>query len=574
STTVKTTPIRNYTGSIDAFVIKMNTAGTGQVWGTYVGGTFLETGSAIALDSSNAAYITGAATSPDFPILNGATGHSGGRDVYVTKVNSAGTALEYSTLIGGSLDEDGYGIAVQGRSAYVVGYTNSTNFPRFGATQTVKGTELDAFLLKLTPGGRALVYSTFLGGSVRDQAQGVGVDSEGAAYVAGTTELQDSNVPVENTFPRVAPFDNTFSGSSDGFVTKFGPYAGGVKAAALANPNGIAIANLGDNQWIERSGAFASTPGIFQAANGDVYVAARAINNSLWSNVFRAATQAWDSWRYLGQEGLQGKPSVSASTLNNTLTVYMVVRDATSNYYLVSLNANGEKTGEQNLQAAYMSTDPVTAACPDGNVYVVGKDWWNGLWSRRINPNTGLGPWIFGGGIVQGRVDISCGSDSIVYVMARDWGGNTPVVNAPPNSPSYLGGTWLARIQGESFLPWIFTQGLIDQDPRILRTGTGNFYIVVSNAGGLYYNRIQEGVNTLQFNPWVNTGFVVADYAAAASGGDLFLVGRQELVNKTVYVGHETARGLATANSSGWGWARSSPDLGGRTISPLEAAPR
>jgi hypothetical protein len=242
-----------------------------------------------------------------------------------------------------------------------------------------------------------------------------------------------------------------------------------------------------------------------------------------------------------------------------------------NNYYLVSLDANGNKTGQNDLQAANFATDPVTTACPDGNVYVVGKDRWNGLWSRRINPNTGLGPWVFGGGLVQGRVDIACGTDNIVYIMARDWGAATPVVDAPP-TPSYFGSTWLARVQLDAFLPWLLTGGSIDQDPRILRSGTGSFYIVVANAGGLYYNRIQEGGNSLQFDPWVNTGFVVADYGAAASGGDLFLVGRQD--NKTVFVGHETARGLSPANSSGWGWARSSPDLGGRTISPLEAAPR
>lgn len=570
STLVKTTPIRNYAASTDAFAIKMNTAGTGQVWGTYLGGTFIDIGNAIDLDSSNAAYITGSASSPDFPVLNGATGNSGGRDVFVAKINSAGNAFEYSTLFGGSDDDNGQAIVVQGRSAYVAGYTQSTNFPRFGASQTVKGPNLDAFLFKVTPGGRALVYSTFLGGSINDQAFGVGVDSTGAAYLAGITKLP-GQTPIDNTFPVVVPFDGTFSGVADGFVTKYQPYNGGVKAAALISPNGIAIANLGDNRWIESPAAFDNIPGIFQAPNGDVYVAARSVFNTLYSNVFRAATQTWGSWTWLDQANLQGKPSVSASTLNNTLTVYVVVRDVSNNYYLVSLDANGNKTGQNNLQAANFATDPVTTACPDGNVYVVGKDRWNGLWSRRINPNTGLGPWVFGGGLVQGRVDVACGSDNIVYIMARDWGAQTPIVDAPP-TPSYFGSTWLARVSQDAFLPWLLTGGSIDQDPRILRSGTGSFYIVVSNAGGLYYNRIQEGGNSLQFDPWVNTGFVVADYSAAASGGDLYLVGR--LNDKTVYVGHETARGLSPANSANWGWARSSPDLGGRTISPLEAAPR
>ena len=109
-------------------------------------------------------------------------------DAFVSKYNPAGSALVYSTFLGGSDIDQGTAIAVDGQgAAYVAGNTNSSNFPTVGPVQSAKGNEPDAFVLKIDPPGGALVYSTYLGGSGADGANGIAVDRTGSAHVVGTT---------------------------------------------------------------------------------------------------------------------------------------------------------------------------------------------------------------------------------------------------------------------------------------------------------------------------------------------------------------------------------------------------
>src|SRR2546423_4593230 len=129
----------------------------------------------VAIDAAGNAYVTGITSSPDFPTTTGAfdTAINGGADAFVTKLNPAGSALEYSTYLGGSGSNAGLGIAVDTfGSAYVTGLTNSINFPTTpGAYDTVGGGSdvEDAFVTKLNPAGSSLVYSTYLGGPNTDR---------------------------------------------------------------------------------------------------------------------------------------------------------------------------------------------------------------------------------------------------------------------------------------------------------------------------------------------------------------------------------------------------------------------
>src|SRR5260370_4453309 len=118
---------------------------------------------------------------------------SGGNyDAFVTKINAAGSALVYSTYLGGSGQDGGIGIAVDGAgSAYVVGYTYSTGFPTMNPLEAANGGYIDAFVAKINPSGSALVYSTYLGGSGEDFGHGIAVDSSGNAYVTGLTDSTD-----------------------------------------------------------------------------------------------------------------------------------------------------------------------------------------------------------------------------------------------------------------------------------------------------------------------------------------------------------------------------------------------
>jgi hypothetical protein len=164
---------RRMEAGADVFVTKLNATGTALVYSTYIGGSDDEVGYAIAVDGSGNAYVTGWTSSTDYDVTPGAfqTTYGGGWDVFVTKLNETGTALVYSTYIGGSGDDMGYGIAVDGSgNAYVTGYTSSTDYDVTpGAFQTTNGGGLaDVFVTKLNATGTALVYSTYIGGSGDD----------------------------------------------------------------------------------------------------------------------------------------------------------------------------------------------------------------------------------------------------------------------------------------------------------------------------------------------------------------------------------------------------------------------
>jgi hypothetical protein len=203
----------------DAFVTKLNPAGSALVYSTYLGGASTDQGSGIAVDGAGNAYVTGFTFSADFPTTPGAfdtTFNPGTFDAFVTKLNPAGSALVYSTYLGGASTDQGFGIAVDGAgNAYVTGLTVSADFPTTpGAFDTTFNGGGDAFMTKLNPAGSALVYSTYLGGASNDQGSGIAVDGAGNAYVTGSTFSAD--------FPTTpGAFDTTFNGSIDAFVTKF-----------------------------------------------------------------------------------------------------------------------------------------------------------------------------------------------------------------------------------------------------------------------------------------------------------------------------------------------------------------
>ena len=248
----------------NAFVTKFNAAGSALVYSTYLGGSGGEDfASGIAVDSSGNAYVTGGTSSTDFPTVNPFQATCGGGCAFVTKFNAAGSALVYSTFLGGSV---GRGIAVDSSgNAYVAGAAGSTNFPVVNAFQARCGGSCNgnAFVTKFNTSGSALVYSTYLGGSGDDSALGIAVDSSGNAYVAGAAG--STNFPVVNAI------QSTSGGPSDGFVAKIstpvtlsppGPFAPEV-VGTTSSAQAVSLTNT--------SGASLNISGI--AANGDFAVA-------------------------------------------------------------------------------------------------------------------------------------------------------------------------------------------------------------------------------------------------------------------------------------------------------------
>src|SRR5438132_321287 len=148
---------------------------------TYLGGSGNDRGFGIALDSSGSIYVTGVSQSTDFPTTSTAwqTMNHGQGDAFVSKLNSTGAALTYSTFLGGSGLDQGSAIAVDASgNAFVTGFTQSSDFPTAEALQAILGVKggsscgttlcADAFVSQLNPSGSALVYSTYLGGSKAD----------------------------------------------------------------------------------------------------------------------------------------------------------------------------------------------------------------------------------------------------------------------------------------------------------------------------------------------------------------------------------------------------------------------
>ena len=256
-------------GRFDAFVAKLDGSGNTLLYNTYLGGRGLEWGRGIAVDPDGDAYITGYTSSVNFPLQNAyqATYGGGTNDVLVAKLNSSGNTLLYSTYLGGSLDDSGWGIAVDGSgNVHIGGKTKSTDFPIQNAYQTGYGGGIsDAFVTKFNSSGNTLLYSTFLGGGGDDQCSDIAVDNIANAHVAGFTNSAD--------FPTQNPYQATYGGGTDdAFVTElknagnalaYSTYLGG---SALDYAYGVVVDNNG----------YAYVAGYTQSANFPTYNAYQA----------------------------------------------------------------------------------------------------------------------------------------------------------------------------------------------------------------------------------------------------------------------------------------------------------
>ncbi len=259
-------------GGGDAVVFKMNPTGTALVYSTYLGGNGGDTAFDLDIDAAGNAYVSGSTGSNNFPVTTGAfqaTRAGGARDVFVSKLNSNGNALIYSTFLGGDGVEHGVGITVDGAgSAYVVGQTDSDNFDvTTGAFQSTRAGNDDVFVTKLNTTGTALVYSTYLGGSAHEGGDAVEVDSAGNAYITGETSSDNFDVTT-------GAFQSTRGGGRDAFITKLNPtgtalvystYLGGTGAdegtdlALDTSNNAYIVGTTGSSNFDVTTGAFRTT---------------------------------------------------------------------------------------------------------------------------------------------------------------------------------------------------------------------------------------------------------------------------------------------------------------------------
>jgi hypothetical protein len=182
-----------YKARNEGFVAKMNATGTGLVYATYIGGTGTDYLYGLAVDSSGAVWATGSSGSADFPVLNAYQSTlKGTYDAVAVKLNPSGS-LAYSTYLGGTSNDTGYGVAVDaGGNAYVTGNASSGFPTTSGAYLKTAG---GLFATKFSPTG-SMVYSTYMGGDGISSVRAIAVDSSGSVYVAGSsTDTSFTNAP-------------------------------------------------------------------------------------------------------------------------------------------------------------------------------------------------------------------------------------------------------------------------------------------------------------------------------------------------------------------------------------------
>lgn len=376
-------------GASETFVVKFSADGSTLEYATFLGGSSSDFASHIILTPTGEAIVVGTTSSTNFPITPGAfdTSFNGIQDGYITKLNANGTGLVFSTFLGGNdfdfasgelaLDDQGY--------LFVVGSTQSDDFPVTPEAYdpTLNG-GADAFVLKMNPTGTAIVYGTFVGGSLAvSSASSVAVDSAGNAYVVGDTRA--ANFP---TTP--GAFDTSFDGGYDGFAFKLNVDGSDLLYSTFLNGNGgnydFATDIAADSNGYAyitghtSSSTFPTTPGAFDtsmAGSGDGF----ALKLNPLGNQLSFST-------FLGGDGFTDDPG--ELLLNSDGTVYLAGSTNSTDFpttpdamdsvfngpleaYLVHLNANGSEL----LYASYFggnSSETATGMASDGNggLYLTG----------------------------------------------------------------------------------------------------------------------------------------------------------------------------------------------------------
>jgi hypothetical protein len=355
-------------GLSDAFVAKLNATGSAFVYSTFLGGDIFDAAHAMTIDSAGNAYITGRTTSANFPTVNAIQGaYSGGpnADAFVTKLNAAGSALVYSTYLGGTGFEAGFSIAVDSSgNAYLTGQVNGAGFPTVNPIQATFGggaPDGDAFVTKINSAGTAFVYSTYLGGSDNDIGFEIAVDSSGSAHVAGSTF--STNLPTANAF------QSTLKGTSDGFVTKlnvagtafvYSTYLGGTNGDSV---NGVAIGTNG-NAYIAGGTTSADFPTVnpTQGASGgttDAFVAQ-----------FNAAGSALLYSTYLGGSGAEAALAIA---VDSSGSMYTAGRTSSTNFPVVGPIQSTNNGGALDVFVSKLSDTPLPVLNLSQPSYVVGE---------------------------------------------------------------------------------------------------------------------------------------------------------------------------------------------------------
>lgn len=370
-------------GGQDVFVAKLSPDGTQLIYSTYLGGSGNDTAAGIAIDGLGNAYVVGVSGSSNFPITAGVY-RSVPTGIFVAKLSPAGTQLVYSTTIEEGAPR-GIAVDTSG-NAYVCGGTASASFPvTGGALQTSKRLNRDGFITKLNSSGSALVYSTFLGGDGEDTANAIAVDALGNAYVAGTVEVTGAGFPLTSgAFRTVWENGEAFVAklNAAGTALVFSTFLGGSSAdsaAAIAVDSEGAVYVGGNTS----SADFPVTAAAFQTAfeGGPVGFAAKVgpFGTALVYSTFlapysccAAATVTGIGVNALGQ--LHAVGFTASTSFPVTLDALQRYNGGVTDGFLIKLNSAGEIALYSTYFGGAGDDYPQAVALdPWGNVYVAGQ---------------------------------------------------------------------------------------------------------------------------------------------------------------------------------------------------------
>jgi hypothetical protein len=479
-------PTKNpYQGTIkgwcDVFVTKLSPTDSCPVYSTYLGGSSYDYGFGIAVDSNGSVYVTGWTGSTDFPTKNPFQGTPNGYDdAFVTKFSPAGNTLLYSTYLGGSDFDYGFGIAVDiNGSAYVTGYTFSINFPTKDPYQgTIKGS-CDIFVTKLSTGGNTLLYSTYLGGSNSEYGHGIAVDSNGSAYVTGDTDSTD--------FPTKNPYQGTIKGWCDVFVTKLSPTD---SCLVYSTYLGGSSFDIGLGIAVDRKGS-AYVTGYTGSTNFPT------------KNAYQGTLK---SYRDLLVTKL--------SPVGNTLLY--------STYLGGSSDDIGQGIAVDSNESAYVTGYTDSTDFPTENPYQGTLKVYRDLLVTKLSPvgNTLLYSTYLGGSGYDYGCGIAVDSNGSAYVIGDTDSTNFPIHNSCQNSYAGHGDAFVVRFYPCDTVPVLdLNKTLLNFAVNSSGITTGPQSFLISNIGGGSLNwTITDDADWLECDPENGTNFRVVTVSVNASG--------------------------------------------------------
>jgi hypothetical protein len=561
-TTSKTT-----SGASTAFVAKMNPTGTALVYATYLGGSTNDYANAIAVDSSGDAYIAGETESADFPTTTGAFQTSSGNGGtfftgFVTEINPNGTALVYSTFLGGTdsqfdapTGENARGIALDGNGdAFVVGYTASPDFPvTTGAFQTsITNFDGAGFVAELNPAGTGLVYATFLGGgSGGSQANAVAVDSAGDAYVGGDTSSPDFPVSTNAVQPQFPSGSNVTAA----FVTKLNPSGTGALYSTF----------LGGSTSSESDGQGDAVYAIAIDASGDAFVSGDTASTTfpVTSGAFQTTNLNphgnEQSSGFVAKLNPTGESLLYSTYLggNYPTVVYALQIDPAGRAYVAgnTLASNFPVTS-----GALQSTDPTTSTFGSGFVSELNPEG-----SELLN-STYLGG--TNGSTISG---LSLDSSLNVYVAGTTSSTNFPVTagafqttNNDSEFGSPTGSAFISEIELNAATTKIATTTTITANPNPqVAGGTVTFTVTVTpeSGSGTPTGNITTTIDgnagpTLQLTngtvSYPTSSLTAGSHTIVATyGGDTSYSGSSGSVDETIQPASSSAASISVVSGSG-----------------------